>query len=61
MFGPKLTIYAGYARGLEESGVAPDNATNRNQPLPAVLTSQVDAGFRYELSDKIKFVAGVFD
>lgn len=59
--GPRLTIYAGYARGLEESGVAPNNAVNRNQPLPAILTSQVDAGFRYSLTDKIKLIAGVFD
>lgn len=59
--GPRLTIYAGYARGLEESGVAPDNATNRNQPLPAILTSQRDAGLRYALTNKIKLIAGVFD
>ena len=59
--GPRLTVYAGYARGLEESGVAPDNAVNRNQPLPAILTSQRDAGLRYAISDTIKFVAGVFD
>jgi len=59
--GPRLTIYAGYARGLEESGVAPDNAVNRNQPLPAILTSQVDAGLRYALTDHVKLVAGVFD
>lgn len=37
--GSRLTLYAGYARGLEESGIAPDNAANRNQPLPAILTS----------------------
>lgn len=59
--GPRLTVYAGYARGLEESGVAPDNAVNRNQPLPAILTSQVDAGFRYSLTDKVKLIGGVFD
>lgn len=59
--GPRLTVYAGYARGLEESGVAPDNAVNRNQPLPAILTSQRDAGLRYALTDKIKLIAGVFD
>ncbi|GGI76306.1 TonB-dependent receptor [Polymorphobacter multimanifer] len=59
--GPRLTVYADYARGLEESGVAPDNAANRNQPLPAILTSQVDAGFRYSLTNKVKLIAGVFD
>lgn len=59
--GPRLALYAGYARGLEESGIAPDNAVNRNQPLPAILTRQVDAGLRYRLTDAIKLVAGVFD
>ncbi len=57
----KLAVYAGYARGLEESGVAPPNATNRNQPLPAILTSQRDAGLRYYLTGRVKLVAGVFD
>lgn len=59
--GPRVTIYADYARGLEESGVAPNNAVNRNQPLPAILTRQVDAGIRYGLTDTIKLIAGVFD
>jgi len=59
--GPRLTVYGGYARGLEESGVAPDNAVNRNQPLPAILTRQFDAGVRFTLNDRIKLVGGVFD
>lgn len=56
-----LVIYGGYARGLEENGVAPANATNRNEPLPAILTEQKDAGFRFALNSKLRLVAGVFD
>ena len=56
-----IIVYAGYARGLEESGVAPDSAANRKQPLPAVLTQQKDAGVRFNLTKSIKAVAGVFD
>jgi iron complex outermembrane receptor protein len=56
-----ITLYAGYARGLEESGVAPPNAVNRNQPLAAVLTDQKDAGIRIGLPRNVKLVAGVFD
>lgn len=56
-----LSLYAGYARGLEESGVAPPNAANRNQPLPAILTEQKDGGLRWAVSGNIKLVAGVFD
>lgn len=56
-----ITIYAGYARGLEESGLAPANAANRNAPLPAIITEQKDAGFRFLLGDRIRIVAGLFD
>lgn len=56
-----LTLYAGYARGLEESGIAPPNAANRNQPLSAVITEQKDAGVRISLGGNLKAVAGVFD
>lgn len=59
--GPGLTAFAGYTRGLEESGIAPVNATNRNEPLPAILTRQVDAGLRYKLDDGLTLIAGVFD
>jgi iron complex outermembrane receptor protein len=56
-----IIVYAGYARGLEENGVAPDSAANRKQPLPAILTQQKDAGIRFNLTRGIKAVAGVFD
>jgi iron complex outermembrane receptor protein len=56
-----LVAYAGYARGLEQSGVAPATAANRNQPLPAILTSQRDAGLRWAVTGDIKLIAGVFD
>ena len=39
----------GYTRGLEESGVAPANAVNRNSAPPALRTSQRDAGIRYAI------------
>ncbi|MFC0588766.1 TonB-dependent siderophore receptor [Novosphingobium aquiterrae] len=56
-----LSLYAGYAKGLEESGTAPPNAANRNAPLPAILTNQKDAGLRWAITPKIKLVAGVFE
>ena len=56
-----ITLYAGYARGLEESGVAPPNAANRNQPLNAILTEQKDAGIRWTVAGDLKVIAGVFD
>ena len=56
-----IVVYAGYARGLEESGTAPTNAANRNEPLPAILTQQKDAGIRFNVTKSVKAVAGVFD
>ena len=59
--GERLVVYAGVANGLEESGIAPGNAANRNEALPAIRTRQFDAGLRYVITPAIKLVAGVFD
>jgi iron complex outermembrane recepter protein len=59
--GRDLVFYAGYSKGLEESPVAPDIAVNRGEAPPAIITEQVDAGFRLNLSEALRLVAGVFD
>lgn len=59
--GGGLVAFASFTRGLEESGVAPGNALNRNELLPAIRTAQGDFGLRYALSPGIKLVAAVFD
>ena len=56
-----LVFYAGYTKGLEESPVAPDVAVNRGEAPPAILTEQMDAGFRLNVTDALRLVAGVFD
>ena len=56
-----LAIYGGYTRGLEESDVAPANATNRNEAPPAIRTEQKDIGFRYALSPRLSLIVGLFD
>ncbi len=56
-----VSIYAGYVRGLEESAVAPDIATNRDEAPPAIRTSQKDAGVRYAITPKLSLIAGVFE
>jgi iron complex outermembrane recepter protein len=58
---PDLAFYAGYTRGLEEFGTAPENALNRGQPMPAAVTKQFDAGLRYRIAPGLSFVAGVFE
>ena len=54
-------LYGSYTRGLEESGLAPEIATNRGEAMPASLTEQVDAGIRYRLASRITLNAGVFE
>ena len=56
-----LAFYASFTRGLEESGIAPENASNRGEALPASLTKQVDGGIRYRLTPKVTLLAGVFE
>jgi iron complex outermembrane receptor protein len=56
-----LTFYGGYARGLEESPVAPQGAVNLDEAPPAILTSQMDAGVRVVLPRNLRLVAGLFE
>lgn len=56
-----LVFYAGYTKGLEESPVAPPFAVNRGDAPPAIITEQMDAGFRLKLTPALNLVAGVFD
>lgn len=59
--GKNLVVYAGYSKGLEESPVAPDVAANRGEAPPAIITEQMDAGFRTNLTPTLRLVTGVFD
>lgn len=56
-----LTLFGSYSRGLEESGTAPENAVNRRQAAPPILSKQVDAGLRYVMRDNLSFVLAGFE
>lgn len=56
-----LALFGSYARGLEESGEAPQNAINRGESVPATRTSQIDAGLRYAITPRVRAVAAVFE
>jgi iron complex outermembrane receptor protein len=43
----RVTAYAGYTQGLEDSGAAASSAENRGAILPDARTWQADAGIRY--------------
>ena len=55
-----LVAYAGYTKGLEDSGVAPEIAVNRSEAPPALLTNQRDFGIRYAFGP-MRLVVGAFD
>lgn len=57
----RLALYGSFTRGLEETGLAPDSAANRTEALPAIMTSQVDAGLRWNAPGGINMVAGLFE
>jgi iron complex outermembrane recepter protein len=56
-----LTLYGAATRGLEESGIAPANAANRGEALPALRTRQHEIGFRYAFGANWRLVSAAFD
>ncbi|NWP75048.1 TonB-dependent receptor, partial [Escherichia coli] len=57
----RLTGFASYARGLEEAGVAPANASNRGAVLPAAISRQAELGVKYAFAGGPTLIAGLFD
>lgn len=57
---PWLTLYGTYVTGLEESGLAPESATNRGELLPASRTTQIDGGIRISIWGQ-QLVASLFE
>lgn len=45
---PKLMLYVGTQRGLEDSGAAPETAANRNEQLTAARSTQYEAGVHWD-------------
>jgi len=56
-----VAIFGGYTQGLEESGIAPSNAANSNQALPATSTHQKDGGIRWKVLPEVSLVVSAFD
>lgn len=57
---PRLALYGGMTRGLEESDVAPETAVNRDEAPPAIRTRQIDAGLRWQ-AGAMTLIAGGFE
>lgn len=56
-----VKLFGSYTQGLEENGIAPSNAINSNQALPATTTRQEDGGVRWNLLPGVNLVADIFD
>jgi len=56
-----VAVFGSLTRGLEESGIAPQNASNRNQALPAIETKQKDLGVRWAITPEVRLVTTLFD
>lgn len=52
-----ISVYAATQRGLEDSGVAPENANNRGEQLPATKTTQYEGGIRWNFGKSHLVVA----
>jgi iron complex outermembrane recepter protein len=59
--GERVTVFAAAVRSLEETGVAPQNASNRNAILPPVLATQRELGVQWTIADDLNLIANAFD
>lgn len=58
-FTPAWSVYVATQRGLEDSGVAPESAANRNEQLRATRSTQYEGGMRWRF-DGGQFVLSGF-
>jgi iron complex outermembrane receptor protein len=56
----RLTLFADTVKGLEDTGVAPQSARNREEVLPPVVAETVEAGLRYALTPNLALTTTAF-
>jgi iron complex outermembrane receptor protein len=57
----RTAVFGSWVTGLEESGVAPTPAINRDEVLPPVEAEQFELGVRHAITSKLTFMAAGFD
>ncbi|MEZ5920066.1 MAG: TonB-dependent receptor [Parvularculaceae bacterium] len=57
----RALLFGSWVTGLEESGVAPVSASNRDAVLPPGDAEQFELGIRYALSPRLSFISALFD
>lgn len=56
----RFELYGSLSRGLEEAGVAPAAAANRNEVLEAVIAKQREIGARFALNKRMNMIVAGF-
>jgi iron complex outermembrane receptor protein len=59
--GAEWTAFAATTRGIEESGAAPLNATNRFEVLPAALSRQLELGAKWQVTENLSLITTAFE
>lgn len=57
----RTSLFGSWVTGLEESGIAPQTATNRNEVLPPVEAEQFELGVRHAVTPNLTFIGAMFD
>lgn len=57
----RTTAFSSWVTGLEETGVAPTSASNRDEVLPPVEAEQFELGVRHALTPRLTVIGALFD
>jgi iron complex outermembrane recepter protein len=57
----RTAVFGSWVTGLEESGVAPTTAINRDEVLPPVEAQQFEMGVRRAITPRLTVIAALFD
>lgn len=57
----RTALFGSWVTGLEESGLAPAFASNRDEVLPPGEVEQFELGVRHALSSRLTFIGALFD
>lgn len=57
----RTAVFGSWVTGLEESGVAPTSAINRDEVLPPVEAEQFELGVRHAITPRLTLIGAAFD
>ncbi|HEU5134091.1 MAG TPA: hypothetical protein VFU13_03005 [Steroidobacteraceae bacterium] len=57
----RTAVFGSWVTGLEEAGVAPTSAINRDEVLPPVEAEQFEVGVRHAITPELTIIGALFD